>query len=76
LRAGVDIVLLDNMNNDDIARSVEKIRRDFPQVLIEVSGGITLARIRSLAELGVDIISSGALTHSVPAADVALDLRL
>ena len=42
----------------------------------KASGGITLERIRSLSEAGVDVISVGALTHSAPAADIALDLAL
>ena len=44
--------------------------------LIEVSGGITLPRIAELADAGIDVISVGALTHSAPAADIALDLKL
>ena len=45
------------------------------RALVEVSGGITLARIASLAELGVDVVSVGALTHSAPAADIGLDIE-
>ncbi len=45
------------------------------KALVEVSGGITLERIAKLAAAGVDVISSGALTHSAPSADIALDLE-
>ncbi|HEY2735042.1 MAG TPA: hypothetical protein VGI70_13695 [Polyangiales bacterium] len=45
------------------------------RALIEVSGGVTLERIATLARAGVDIISVGALTHSAPAADIGLDLE-
>jgi nicotinate-nucleotide pyrophosphorylase (carboxylating) len=77
LAAGVDVLLLDNMDDATTGRALAKIRAHSGQrVTVEASGGITLARIRSLAELGVDVISVGALTHSAPAADVALDLRL
>jgi len=45
-----------------------------PSVLLEYSGGVTLERVRSIAETGVDRISVGALTHSAPWLDVALDI--
>jgi nicotinate-nucleotide pyrophosphorylase (carboxylating) len=70
LAAGADIVLLDNMNDETVA---EAVRRAKGQAITEASGGITLARIPALARLGVDVISAGALTHSVIAADVGLD---
>jgi nicotinate-nucleotide pyrophosphorylase (carboxylating) len=70
LAAGADIVLLDNMNDEMVA---EAVRRAKGRALTEASGGITLARIPTLARLGVDVISVGALTHSVKAADVGLD---
>jgi nicotinate-nucleotide pyrophosphorylase len=70
LSAGADIVLLDDMNDDTVA---EAIRRAKGKAITEASGGITLARIPALAQLGVDVISVGALTHSVKAADVGLD---
>ncbi|MBM4362119.1 MAG: nicotinate-nucleotide diphosphorylase (carboxylating), partial [Deltaproteobacteria bacterium] len=46
------------------------------RALVEVSGGVTLERVRELALLGVDVVSSGALTHSAPSADISLDLEL
>lgn len=73
LEAGVDIVLLDNMDDATVAKALARVREVSPRTLVEASGGITLARITALAELGVDAISVGALTHSAPAADIGLD---
>lgn len=70
LTAGADIVLLDNM---DTATIEEAVRRTRGRALLEASGGITIERIPELARAGVDAISLGALTHSTPASDVALD---
>jgi nicotinate-nucleotide pyrophosphorylase (carboxylating) len=72
LAAGADIVLLDNMPTAMVA---EAVGRSHGRVQLEVSGGITLARVAELARAGVDAISVGALTHSVPAADVGLDFE-
>jgi nicotinate-nucleotide pyrophosphorylase (carboxylating) len=72
LAAGADIVLLDNMPT---ATVVEAVKRTRGKALLEASGGITLARVAELARAGVDAISVGALTHSVPAADVGLDFE-
>jgi nicotinate-nucleotide pyrophosphorylase (carboxylating) len=77
IAAGADVILLDNMDDPTTAQAVAKVRAaSGDRVTVEASGRITLARVRSLAEIGVDVISLGALTHSAPAADVALDLRL
>ncbi len=70
LGAGADVVLLDNF--DDV-KVEEALRRIAGRAIVEVSGGITLDRIRSLGALGVDIISVGALTHSARAVDLGLD---
>ncbi len=72
LAAGADIVLLDNMETPTVRAAVERTRG---RALLEASGGITLARVAELARAGVDAISVGALTHSVPAADVGLDFE-
>lgn len=72
LAVGADIIMLDNFAPADIAPAVAKAKG---KALIEVSGGITLERITELANAGVDVISSGALTHSAPSADIALDLE-
>jgi len=76
LDAEADVILLDNFSLDDIAEAVERVRRQAPAVVIEVSGGVRLDTIEAIASLGVDIISVGALTHSAPAVDIALDLQL
>jgi len=78
LDLGVEAVLLDNMTPAMVAEAV-RVARAHPRgraCWIEASGGITLATIRAYAEAGVDTISVGALTHSAPAVDIALDLDL
>jgi nicotinate-nucleotide pyrophosphorylase (carboxylating) len=72
LAAGADIVLLDNMSPATVLEAVKRARG---KALLEASGGITLARVAELSRAGVDAISVGALTHSVPAADVGLDFE-
>ncbi|MSP24659.1 MAG: carboxylating nicotinate-nucleotide diphosphorylase [Myxococcales bacterium] len=77
LAARADIVMLDNMDTPTVAEATARCRAvGRPPVgpLVEVSGGITLDRIPELVLAGVDVISIGALTHSAPAADIALDL--
>jgi nicotinate-nucleotide pyrophosphorylase (carboxylating) len=71
LTAGADIILLDNMDSDQLRHSVRLIAG---RALTEASGGVTLETVRSIAESGVDLISIGALTHSVRALDISLDL--
>lgn len=69
---GAEAVLLDNMSPDQVRQAVERVRKlDFP-VPLEASGGITLDNIRAYAESGVNFISVGALTHSVPAVDLSM----
>ena len=68
--AGADIILLDNMTREQMRECVELVAG---RALTEASGGITLSTVRTVAEAGVDRISVGALTHSAPALDVALD---
>ena len=70
LDAGADSVLLDNMDVASIRAPVDLARG---KAVVEASGGMTLERVRDVAAAGVDIISVGALTHSAPALDVALD---
>jgi nicotinate-nucleotide pyrophosphorylase (carboxylating) len=53
-----------------------RIRAANPRPLVEVSGGVTLARIPELARLGVDLVSVGALTHSAPAVDLSLEMEI
>jgi nicotinate-nucleotide pyrophosphorylase (carboxylating) len=70
LDAGADSVLLDNMTPEELREAVALVDG---AALTEASGGITLDTVRSAAECGVDLISVGALTHSAPALDVALE---
>lgn len=72
LAVGADIVLLDNFDSATLKAAVAKAQG---RAIIEVSGGITLGRVRELGELGVDLASVGALTHSAPAADIGLDIE-
>jgi len=76
-RAGADIVMLDNFDPERAARCVAVVRDASPArgVLVEASGGISLETAPRFAAAGVDIISVGALTHSAPILDLALDLR-
>jgi nicotinate-nucleotide pyrophosphorylase (carboxylating) len=75
LAAGVAIVLLDNFAETDLEKAMARIRAVKPRPLVEVSGGVTLVRIPELARAGVDLVSVGALTHSAPAVDLALDME-
>lgn len=72
--AGADAVLLDNMDPERAAACVAAVRRARPEVVIEASGRITVATAPRYAAAGVDAVSSGALTHSVRALDLGLDL--
>jgi nicotinate-nucleotide pyrophosphorylase (carboxylating) len=70
LEAGCDLVLLDNMDAANMARAVVMAKG---RARTEASGGITQATVREVALTGVDFVAVGALTHSAPALDVALD---
>lgn len=72
VQARADIVLLDNFADEDVARAVTAFGS---QIVLEASGGITIERVATLARLGVDCISVGALTHSVPAVDLGMDFE-
>ncbi|KYZ75488.1 nicotinate-nucleotide pyrophosphorylase [Anaerosporomusa subterranea] len=72
LTAGVDVIMLDNMSLPMIEEAVRVINH---QALVEVSGNITGEKIAGLASRGVNIISSGALTHSAKAADISMRLE-
>ncbi len=69
LQAGADIIMLDNMNLDEMRQGVKLIAG---KALVEASGGVNLERVRDIAETGVNIISVGALTHSVTAVDISM----
>lgn len=70
--SGADTIMLDNMTVGDMKKAVDVIRRRVP---LEASGNVTLANVRQIAETGVDFISVGALTHSVPASDISLKIE-
>lgn len=72
LDAGCDIVLLDNMDVQQIRECVRVVKQRSPEVKTEASGNMSLDRVRTIAETGVDFISVGALTHSVTALDLSL----
>jgi nicotinate-nucleotide pyrophosphorylase (carboxylating) len=74
LACGPDVILVDNLGPEALAEAVRRRDARGPGVLLEASGGVTLGTVRALAETGVDRISIGALTHSAPALDLALDL--
>ena len=71
LEAGVDVIMLDNMSCEEMREAVEITNG---RALLEASGGITAETLRAIAETGVDIISMGALTHSVTAFDISLKI--
>ena len=70
LGCGVDIIMLDNMDYQTMTRAVGMIDG---RALVEASGGVSLERLDNIAKTGVDIISAGALTHSVMACDIGMD---
>ncbi|MCE9507231.1 MAG: carboxylating nicotinate-nucleotide diphosphorylase [Alphaproteobacteria bacterium] len=72
LEEGADVVMLDNMSLEDMTAAVKMVNG---RALVEASGGVTLERIPKIAATGVDMISTGALTHSAPNFDVGLDFR-
>ncbi len=71
LKAGVDIIMLDNMSLENMTKAVQMVKKN---VLLEASGGINLLNVTDVAKTGVDIISIGALTHSARAVDIGLDI--
>lgn len=71
LSLGVEIIMLDNMSNEDMAKAVEITNG---RALLEASGNVTAQTIRGIAQTGVDIISLGALTHSVKAFDISMKI--
>lgn len=72
LSAGADIIMLDNMSVELMKEAVQLIAG---RAVVEASGGVNLDTIRSIAKTGVDVISVGALTHSVRSLDISLDLN-
>jgi len=74
VEAGADFLLLDNMTPADLEHVVTEVRERAPHVELEATGNVTLERARAIALTGVDYLSVGALTHSSPILDLALDL--
>lgn len=71
LSAGADIIMLDNMPLKEIKEAVKLVKG---KVTIEVSGNVTLDNVREIADIGVDLISVGAITHSAPAVDISMKI--
>ncbi len=72
LSAGADIIMLDNMDNETMEEAVKIVNG---KALLEASGNLTKQRLRSVAQLGIDILSIGALTHSVEAFDISMKMK-
>jgi len=75
LQHGAEAILLDNMTPEQVRQAVERVAQLGRKVSLEASGGINLSNVRAYAETGVDYISIGALTHSVPAVDLSMRLQ-
>jgi nicotinate-nucleotide pyrophosphorylase (carboxylating) len=74
--AAADVILLDNFDEAQVREAVARVAGRAPRPVLEISGGVTLERIPALGALGVDVISSGALTHSARGVDIGLDLAI
>lgn len=72
LNKGVDVIMLDNMDNATLAKAVQIVRDSGDAVALEASGNMTLERLKEIAHLDLDFISVGALTHSVKALDISM----
>lgn len=72
IRAGADVIMLDNMGLHDMREAVQMVGG---RAVVEASGGVNMQTVCGIAETGVDWISVGALTHSAPALDLALDFE-
>ncbi len=74
LEAGADVIMLDNMSIPMMEQAVKLCKKGKKDktVLLEASGNVTLENVRSIAQTGVDLISSGSITHSAPAADISM----
>ena len=71
-----DVIMLDNFSLTDLEEAVRRVKASaFGPVTLEASGGVNLTTVAAIAATGVDVISVGALTHSVPQLDVGLDAR-
>ena len=73
LAAGIDTIMLDNFSSEDLLKGVQQVAG---RAIVEASGGVSLATVRAIAASGVDVISVGALTHSVHSLDLGLDIAI
>jgi len=77
IEAGADIIMLDNMSVPMMRKAIALIKKNGSngkRPRIEISGGVNIKTVRTFAELGVDMISIGAITHSAPALDISLEI--
>lgn len=74
-KAGADIVMLDNFSIEEASQALLLLRQNYPEVTVEISGGITLENLEKYAELKPDVISMGMITTSSPWVDMSLRVR-
>ena len=72
LDCGVEIIMFDNMDLDEMREGVRLVNR---RAITEASGGVNESTVVAIAETGVDVISVGDLTHTVKAVDISLDVK-
>jgi nicotinate-nucleotide pyrophosphorylase (carboxylating) len=74
VESGADVIMLDNMSEGEMKKTVQAVRSLKRGVLIEASGNVKLDNVRDIAETGVDLISVGAITHSARAVDISMKI--
>ena len=75
IKAGVDIIMLDNFKEEGLKEAVEKIKKEAKNTLVEVSGRVELNKLVEIAKIGVDLISVGKLTHSAKSLDMSFEIE-
>ena len=76
ISAGADIIMLDNMDNATMTEAVAIIKATNPSIKTEASGNMNIPRLKEVAATGVDYISVGALTHTVKAMDISMNIMV
>ncbi|MBE6226223.1 MAG: carboxylating nicotinate-nucleotide diphosphorylase [Bacteroidales bacterium] len=76
IAAGADIIMLDNMDNATMAKAVGVIKASGKEIKTEASGNMNIPRLKEVAATGVDFISVGALTHTVKAMDISMNIQV
>ena len=76
IEAGADIIMLDNMDNATMTEAVSIIKAAAPAIKTEASGNMSIPRLKEVAATGVDYISVGALTHTVKAMDISMNIQV